>query len=64
MRNVEILQKNPVVVVVSKGLEVGEIVVTAGVRALHAGQKVRLLAAESWRRNLSEAATDVVALAA
>jgi RND family efflux transporter MFP subunit len=47
MRNVEILQKNPAVVVVSKGLEVGEIVVTAGVRALHAGQKVRLLAAES-----------------
>jgi len=47
MRNVEILKHNPAVVVVSKGLEVGEIVVTAGVRALHAGQKVRLLAAES-----------------
>jgi RND family efflux transporter MFP subunit len=46
MRNIEILDKTPAVVVVSKGLDVGEIVVTAGVRDLHAGQKVRLLASE------------------
>jgi RND family efflux transporter MFP subunit len=46
MRNIEILDKTPAVVVVSKGLDVGEIVVTAGVRALHVGQKVRLLAWE------------------
>lgn len=46
MRNIEILQKNPAIVVVSSGLDVGEIVVTAGVRTLHVGQKVRLLASE------------------
>jgi RND family efflux transporter MFP subunit len=46
LRSIEILDKNPAVVVVSKGLDVGEIVVTAGAHALHAGQKVRLLASE------------------
>jgi RND family efflux transporter MFP subunit len=46
MRKIEILQGTPAVVAVSKGLDVGEIVVTAGVRALHAGQKVRLPALE------------------
>ena len=30
-------------VAISGGLDVGEIVVTAGVQALHPGQKVRLL---------------------
>ena len=32
-------------VVVASGLEQGDIVVTAGVQALHSGQKVRLLGA-------------------
>jgi RND family efflux transporter MFP subunit len=43
MRNVEILRFDQVLVTVSGGLDVGEIVVTAGVQALHPGQKVRLL---------------------
>jgi RND family efflux transporter MFP subunit len=43
MRNVEILRYDQVLVAVSGGLDVGEIVVTAGVQALHPGQKVRLL---------------------
>ena len=43
IRNVELLRQNAVSVAVSKGLESGDIVVTAGVQALHPGQKVRLL---------------------
>jgi len=33
-------------VAVDQGLDAGEIVVTAGVQALHPGQKVRLLGSE------------------
>ena len=43
LRNVEVQRFDPGTVVVSGGLEVGEVVVTAGVQALHPGQKVRLL---------------------
>jgi RND family efflux transporter MFP subunit len=43
LRNVEILRHDPAGVAISQGLEVGEIVVTAGVQALRPGQKVRLL---------------------
>lgn len=43
MRNVEVMRHNPENVTIAKGLETGEIVVTAGVQALHPGQKVRLL---------------------
>jgi RND family efflux transporter MFP subunit len=43
MRNVEILRHDADSVVVSEGLETGELVVTAGVQTLHPGQKVRLL---------------------
>jgi membrane fusion protein, multidrug efflux system len=43
IRNVEVLRHNPATVAISNGLESGEIVVTAGVQALHPGQKVRLL---------------------
>jgi RND family efflux transporter MFP subunit len=43
LRNVEVLRHNPATVAISSGLESGEIVVTAGVQALHPGQKVRLL---------------------
>nr|WP_244669949.1 efflux RND transporter periplasmic adaptor subunit [Kaistia sp. 32K] len=45
LRNVEIVRHDPATVVVSQGLDTGEIVVTAGVQALHPGQKVRLLGA-------------------
>jgi membrane fusion protein, multidrug efflux system len=42
-RNIEVLRFDPGTVAVSSGLDIGEIVVTAGVQALHSGQKVRLL---------------------
>ena len=47
LRNVDILRHDPASVVVSQGLETGELVVTAGVQTLHPGQKVRLLGAVS-----------------
>jgi RND family efflux transporter MFP subunit len=43
LRNVDVSQYDPADVVVSQGLDAGEIVVTAGVQTLHPGQKVRLL---------------------
>ncbi len=46
-RNVEVLRYDPATVAISEGLETGEIVVTAGVQALHPGQKVRLLGSPS-----------------
>ena len=45
LHNVQIGHFDPESVLVSHGLEGGEIVVTAGVQALHPGQKVRLLGA-------------------
>jgi membrane fusion protein, multidrug efflux system len=45
LHNVAVERFDPGTVVVSQGLEGGEIVVTAGVQALHPGQKVRLLGA-------------------
>jgi multidrug efflux pump subunit AcrA (membrane-fusion protein) len=44
LRNVDVLRFDSGTVVVSHGLDTGEIVVTAGVQALHPSQKVRLLA--------------------
>ena len=46
MRNVEVLRHTPATVAVSRGLDTGDIVVTAGVRALSPGQKVRLPGSE------------------
>ena len=46
MRNVDVLRFDQAKVAVSQGLATGEIVVTAGVQALHPGQKVRLLGSE------------------
>jgi RND family efflux transporter MFP subunit len=46
IRNVEVLRFDPTTVAVSEGLDTGEVVVTAGVQALHPGQKVRLLGSE------------------
>jgi len=45
MRNVDVLRFDQATVAVSGGLDTGEVVVTAGVQALHPGQKVRLLGA-------------------
>ena len=46
IRNVDVLRFDQAKVVVSQGLDTGEIVVTAGVQALHPGQKIRLLGSE------------------
>ena len=43
LRNVDVLRYDAAAVVISRGLETGEVVVTAGVQTLHPGQKVRLL---------------------
>jgi RND family efflux transporter MFP subunit len=43
LRPVEILRFEPRKVLVSQGLELGDVVVTAGIQALHPGQEVRLL---------------------
>jgi membrane fusion protein, multidrug efflux system len=45
LRNVDVLRYDPATIVISRGLEKGERVVTAGVQTLHPGQKVRLLEA-------------------
>jgi multidrug efflux pump subunit AcrA (membrane-fusion protein) len=42
-RNVVVQRHDPATVAIAEGLETGEIVVTAGVQALHPGQKTRLL---------------------
>jgi RND family efflux transporter MFP subunit len=47
MRSIEVLRFGPGLVTVASGLDPGEVVVTAGVQALHPGQKVRLLEAQS-----------------
>lgn len=43
LRTIEVLRHDPGTVIVANGVVPGEIVVTAGVQALHPGQKVRLL---------------------
>ena len=45
--NVDVQRFDPGTVVISQGLEGGEIVVTAGIQALHPGQKIRLLGSPS-----------------
>jgi membrane fusion protein, multidrug efflux system len=45
LRNVEVLRYDPATVVISQGLETGEVVVTAGAQTLRPGQKVRLMGA-------------------
>ena len=47
LRGVDVGRYDPASVVVSRGLEAGEVVVTAGAQALRPGQKVRLLGAAS-----------------
>lgn len=43
MRNVDLSRQDSTTVAISKGIESGDIVVTAGIQALHPGQKVSLL---------------------
>ncbi len=43
LRNIGVLRYDQASVAVSNGLEIGEIIVTAGIQALHPGQRVRLL---------------------
>ena len=47
LRSVEVARYDQAAVVISKGLETGEFVVTAGVQTLRPGQKVRILGAAS-----------------
>ena len=47
IRTVEVMRHEPSSVVISSGLDNGDIVVTAGVQALYPGRKVRLLGAAS-----------------
>lgn len=46
IRNVEVMRFGQANVLISQGLDTGEVVVTAGVQALHPGQKVRLIGLE------------------
>ena len=46
LRNIDVLRYDPTRVAVSGGLTTGDVVVTAGVQALHPGQQVRLLGSE------------------
>src|SRR5262249_53479484 len=47
LRAVEIMRYDPAAVIIAKGLQDGEVVVTAGVNVLYPGQKVRLLSTSS-----------------
>ena len=47
LRGVDVLRYDPASIVVSHGLEPGDVVVTAGVQTLRPGQKVRLLGGAS-----------------
>lgn len=47
IRNIELARFDPATIAVSEGLDVGEVVVTAGVQALRPGQKVRILGSGS-----------------
>jgi RND family efflux transporter MFP subunit len=46
VRNVDVLRFDEAQAIISQGLDTGEVVVTAGVQALHPGQKVRVLGSE------------------
>ncbi len=42
----EVDRFGPATVAISEGLDVGEVIVIAGVQALHPGQKIRILGSE------------------
>ena len=55
LRSVDVSRYDPATVVISQGLETGDVVVTAGVQVLRPGQKVRLAGSRVMNRfNLSE----------
>jgi len=43
LRNVEVARFDPTTVAIAEGIDSGEVIVTAGVQALHPGQKIRIL---------------------
>jgi RND family efflux transporter MFP subunit len=43
LRNVDVARFDPATVAIAEGLDTGEVIVTAGVQALHPGQKIRIL---------------------
>lgn len=45
LRNVQVARFDPASVHISEGLDAGDLIVTAGIQALHPGQKVRILGA-------------------
>lgn len=47
LRNISVLRFNPTTVTVEQGLDVGDVLVTAGVQALRPDQKVRILGSDS-----------------
>ena len=47
LRNIELARHDPEAIIVAQGVTPGDIVVTAGVQALHPGEKVRLLGSPS-----------------
>jgi RND family efflux transporter MFP subunit len=46
VRNVDVLRFDEAQTIISQGLDSGEVIVTAGVQALHPGQKVRVLGSQ------------------
>lgn len=46
LRNVDVARFDPATVAISQGLDTGEVIVTAGVQALHPGQKIRILGSQ------------------
>ncbi len=55
LRSVDVLRYDPATVVISQGLETGDVVVTAGAQTLRPGQKVQLVGGAVMNRfNLSE----------
>lgn len=46
LRNVDVHRFDPASALISDGLDIGDVIVTAGVQALHHGQKIRILGAE------------------
>jgi RND family efflux transporter MFP subunit len=46
LRNVDVARFDPATVTIAQGLDTGDVVVTAGVQALHPGQKVRILGSD------------------
>lgn len=47
LRNIELARHDPEAIIVAQGVTPGDIVVTAGVQALHPGERVRLLGSSS-----------------